>query len=92
MKIEDKSINNYIKDIKRYIKTTKKVEGCIGISVKQITENNTCTLFEIWESEIQYKSHLSSSIYKEHFKLNIDHLISPEGIIFIFNLYIICFK
>ncbi|XP_077983309.1 N-terminal EF-hand calcium-binding protein 1-like [Glandiceps talaboti] len=72
---QDKAFRN---SLRTYIEALAKVDGCMNISVRSYNGTSNFVLYEIYDSNESWKSHMSSGISKTFQHNNIDHLDRPE--------------
>ncbi|XP_064599196.1 N-terminal EF-hand calcium-binding protein 1-like isoform X2 [Liolophura sinensis] len=75
--VKSGSEEEYKRELKEYIQTSERGDGCLHVNVRSYKENGKMVIYEIWESNKQLKRFEDGPASKSLADLNATHLSSP---------------
>lgn len=78
LEVEEQRLYEFRRSLEAYVDDTRLSDGCLHVSVLTYQDMPVSIIYEIWESEERWSSHVRSPIYKTFQHQNIEHLKKPE--------------
>ncbi|GCB67978.1 hypothetical protein scyTo_0013761, partial [Scyliorhinus torazame] len=80
MTVGQKQLGEFGCSVKQYLKDVSVQQDCFHVTAVRLPDGLTFVVYEFWESEEQWKSHLQSARSKAFQHVKVDTLTQPETV------------
>lgn len=72
--------SKYEEALGHYLDNAREEQSCSFVNVQQVLDEGRYVLYEVWASEEALQEHYTRHYYREHAKMLVDFLASPETV------------